>query len=76
MRGRASGSLDSMIVLRDEAGDLVERLVHRHAFDDVLELHRAADLGEQRHRERVPLGEQRAGLDLLAFLHEELARRR
>ena len=58
--------------LAREAGHLVELLAHRDAFDDVLELHDAADLGEDRHGERVPLGDQRARLDLLAFLHQQL----
>ena len=40
--------------LAREAGDLVELLDHRDAFDDVAELHDAADLGEDRHRERDP----------------------
>ena len=34
--------------LAREAGDLVELLDHRDAFDDVAELHDAADLGEDR----------------------------
>ena len=67
MRGRASASLDSMMTLRGQAGDLVDLLLHGHAFDDVAELHRAGDLGEDRDGVGVPLGEQVAGLDLLAL---------
>ena len=48
--------------LAREAGDLVELLDHRDAFDEVAVLHDAADLGEDRHRERVPLGEELARL--------------
>ena len=54
MRGRRSASFDSMIALARQAGDLVELLGHRDAFDDVAELHDAGDLGEDRHRERDP----------------------
>ena len=58
--------VDSMMTLA-RAGDLVELLLHRDAFDDVAELHHAGDLGEDRHRERIPLGEQLAALDRVAF---------
>ena len=57
--------------LAREAGDLVELLGHRDAFDDVAELHDAGDLGEDRHGEGVPLGEELAGLDLVALLDLE-----
>ena len=40
--------------LAREAGDLVELLDHRDAFDDVAELHDAADLGEDRHSRTRP----------------------
>jgi hypothetical protein len=40
--------------LARQARDLVELLGHRDALDDVAELHDARDLGEDRHRERVP----------------------
>ena len=53
--------------LAREAGDLVELLDHRDAFDDVAELRDAADLGEDGVGERVPLGEELARLDLLAL---------
>ena len=56
-----------MIDLAREAGDLVELLDHRDAFDDVAELRDAADLGEDDVRERVPLGEELARLDLVAL---------
>ena len=56
-----------MIALR-EAGDLVDLLAHVLAFDDVHELDRAADLGEDRRGERVPLDQLRAGLDLVAVV--------
>ena len=58
--------------LAREAGDLVELLLHRHLVDDVAVLHDAGDLGEDRHRERIPLGEQRLRPDLLPVLDEEL----
>ena len=41
--------------LRRQAGALVDLLLHGDAFDDVAELHRAADLGEDRDRVRIPL---------------------
>ena len=54
------------MVLRDEAGDLVQLLGHGDALDDVAELHDARHLGEDGHRERIPLGQQLALLHLLA----------
>ena len=57
--------------LAREAGDLVELLGHRDAFDDVAELHDAADLAEDRHRERVPLREELARLHLVALVDLE-----
>lgn len=39
------------------------------ALGDVAELDRAADLGEDRRRERIPFDQLRAGFDLLALLH-------
>ena len=53
--------------LAREAGDLVELLDHRDAFDDVAELRDAADLGEDDVGERVPLREELAGLHLVAL---------
>src|SRR5438105_3680558 len=58
--------------LAGEAGDLVELLVHGHALDDVREADGAAHLGDDGRRERVPLRELGADLDLLAFLHVQL----
>src|SRR5205823_4495328 len=58
--------------LAREAGDLVELLVHRHAFDDVRETDQATDLGHDGGGEGIPLGELGADLDLLGFLHVEL----
>src|SRR5438132_1490705 len=58
--------------LAREAGDLVELLVHRHALDDVREADGASDLGDDGGRERIPLRELGADLDLLAFLHVQL----
>jgi hypothetical protein len=46
------------------------------AFDDVLEADDARFLGEDRNRERIPLGELLARLDFLAVLDLQLARRR
>ena len=51
-----------------KAGDFIHFLVQRDAFLQVLELHRAADFGEDRVRVRIPLGQQLAQLDLLAVL--------
>ncbi len=54
-----------------EAGDFIHFLVERDAFLKVLELHRAADLGEDRVRVRIPLRQQLAQLDVLAVFHLE-----
>jgi hypothetical protein len=55
-----------LLVLDDDhgllAGGFVDLLLHRHALDDVVELHRARLLGENRHVVRIPLHE---GLALL-----------
>src|SRR4029078_12648846 len=53
--------------LARQAGDLVELLRHGDAFDDVAELHDAGHLGQDRHRERIPLRQQLARLDAFAF---------
>ncbi len=53
--------------LARQAGDLVELFGHRDAFDDIAELHDAADFAEDRHREGVPLGEELAGAYLVAL---------
>src|SRR5206468_4329963 len=58
--------------LAREAGDLVELLAHGHAFHDVLVLHLAGELGEDRVGERIPLDEHRALLDLLLRLDLQL----
>src|SRR5215813_162938 len=58
--------------LAGQTGDLVEGFAHGDALDDVVELHRPADLGQQRHRERVPFRDQGAGFDLLTLLDQEL----
>ncbi len=52
-----------------EAGDFVHFFVERDAFLQVLELHRAADLGEDGVGVWIPLGQHLAQLDLLAVLH-------
>ena len=57
--------------LARQAGDLVERLLHRDAVDDVAVLHVAGDLGDDRHRERIPLGQQLAALDARAVLDHQ-----
>ena len=51
-----------------EAGDFVHFFVERDAFLQVLELHRAADFGEDGVGVRIPLGQQLAELDLLRRL--------
>ena len=51
------------------AGGLVHFLLHRDAFDDVVELHLAGLLGENRHVVRIPLHEGLALLDLAAVRH-------
>src|SRR2546422_7518462 len=58
--------------LAREARDLVELLAHGDAFDDVLVLHLARELGEDRVGERIPLDEHGALLDLLLRLDLEL----
>src|SRR6185503_9549179 len=54
-----------------QARDFVHFLVDRHLVDDVLEADRAAALGEDRERVRIPFGENLALRDLLAVLHLE-----
>src|SRR5215469_15890845 len=58
--------------LARETGDLVELLAHGDTFDDVLVLHLARELREDRVRERIPLDEHGARLDLLLRLDLEL----
>ena len=45
--------------LAREARHLVEALLDADALDEVAVLHDAGDLGEDRRRELVPLGEER-----------------
>ena len=54
-----------------QAGDLVHFLVDRDPFEDVLEADLARLLGEDRERVRIPLDQDLALLDRLAFLHLE-----
>src|SRR5206468_8234598 len=58
--------------LAREARDLVELLAHGDALHDVLVLHLARELGEDRVRERIPLDQHRALLDLLLRLDLQL----
>ena len=51
------------------AGGFVHFLLHRDAFDDVVEFHLARFLGENRDVVRIPLHEGLALLDLAAVLH-------
>src|SRR6202035_5841190 len=51
-----------------DAGRLVERLGQRLTFDQVLIADRAVDLGEDRPRIRVPLGDALAALDVIALV--------
>ena len=54
--------------LAHQPGDLVLDLFHRHLADDVVELDAARLLGQDEGVERIPFGEDLAGLDLLAVL--------
>ena len=54
MRGREIGGARLDDDLAREAGDLVELLLHRDAFDEVAVLHDAADLGEDRRSRTGP----------------------
>ena len=54
-----------------QAGDLVHFFVERDVGDEVLVLHRARVLGEDRERVRIPLDEDLARLDRLAVAHLE-----
>ena len=53
---------------RGQAGDFVHLLGHGQAFFDVLELHLTGELGDDRTGQRVPVGQDGAGLDLLVGL--------
>src|SRR5208282_3111384 len=61
-----------LLVLDDNhgflAGGFVRLLLHRHAFDDVVELHLAGLFGKNRHVVRVPLHEGLALFDFGAVL--------
>ncbi len=52
-----------------EAGDFIDFFIERDAFLQILELHRAADLGENGVGVRIPLGQQLAQLYVLPVLH-------
>ena len=54
-----------------QARDFVDLLVHRDAFEDVLEADLTGFLCEDRERIRIPLDEDLCLLDLLAVLHLE-----
>ena len=56
---------------RRQARDLVDLLGHGDAFLDVLELRLAGELGDDRAGQRIPVGQHRAGLDLLVGLDVE-----
>src|SRR6266545_1326464 len=58
--------------LAREAGDLVDLLADGDAVDEVAVLQVAGHLGDDRHRVRVPLGEERVRLDALAVADEQL----
>jgi hypothetical protein len=53
---------------RRQAGHLVDLLGDGHAFFDVLELGLAGELGDDGSGQRIPVGQHRAGLDLLVGL--------
>ena len=59
-----------------QAGDLVQLLVHRDAFEHVLELHLPGLLGEDRERVRIPFDQTLALLDRLRRPSPSAARRR
>ena len=60
---------------RRQAGDLVDLLGDRHAFLDVLELHGARVLGDDRAGQRIPARELRSGPDRLAVADQQASRR-
>ena len=60
---------ESTMMQARQTGDFVDFLVHRDAFEDVLEANLPGFLGEDRERIRIPLDEHLALLDRLAFLH-------
>ena len=56
---------------RRQTGDFVDLLGDREAFLDVLELRLAGELGDDRARQRIPVGQHGAGLDLLVGLDRQ-----
>ena len=60
-----------MIDAVGDAGRLVGHLVHRHAFDHILEFDDAVDFGQDRPRIRIPFGQARAALHLVAIVDEQ-----
>src|SRR5262249_22448904 len=54
-----------------DTGRLVQRLRHGLAFDQILEPDRALDLGQNRPRVRIPLGDALTALDLGAVLDQQ-----
>src|SRR5579863_4165010 len=55
-----------------QAGDFVDLFVQRHAVLQVLELHCAADFGDNREGVRIPLDHDLAQLDVIAFVDLDL----
>jgi hypothetical protein len=55
-----------------QTGDLVGLLAHVLAFDDVVELHLAGDLGEDRRGERIPFHQLLARLHVLALANQQV----
>src|SRR5262249_3194752 len=53
-------------------GDFVDLFVQRDAFLQVLELHRAADLGEDGEGVRIPLRQRLAERDMCTVFHLQL----
>ena len=60
-----------MTILRDRPVTSSTFSIDRDAFDEVAVLHDAADLGEDRRRERIPLRDDLARRDALAVLDLE-----
>ena len=55
-----------------KAGDLVDFFVQRDSILQVLELHRAADLGENREGIRIPLHQHLSELDMISISNLQL----
>ena len=63
------------LVLHDHPAQVTAGVLfqaHRFAFDDVLVADLAADFGQNRDAVRVPLAEDRAGLDFLVFFDQQV----